>query len=410
MKFNETLTSFVAKDLAAGKIPMLLGEPGIGKSSWTEALAESMHTKCFTLAVNQLADKADLTGARLVPTGTNNNYKQVFYPHEVIMDAVEYANNNPRETPILFLDEINRTTADVTSAALSIPTMRRIGSVHLPSNLKVMIAGNDKGNITSLDEASISRFVLYRTEPDTQTFLNLTDTLNPFIRNVLQKNPSLVFCKSVGGITVAKKKDDDDDDNDSDSSLCIDDIITDGEGMLQITTPRTIMSLSDWLNMFDKNELIQLMATPATVEGMETNVLMEGIVGHTGYTNFAICVEDEIRNGVNTLSAIDASRTPKEPACYAKLKQQTDMNALQAYVASLNESELSACLVYGLYEKVDNKTILLELAKQANTICKEDMKILVNIVYAENYDVENWETIVNSGTKIGTVLEMYNQS
>ena len=148
MKFNSILTNFVSKDLSVGKVPMLLGEPGIGKSSWTEALAASMQTKCFTLAVNQLADKADLTGARLVPTGTDGNYKQVFYPHEVIMDAVEYANDHPRETPILFLDEINRTTADVTSAALSIPTMRRIGSIKLPANLRVMIAGNDKGNIT----------------------------------------------------------------------------------------------------------------------------------------------------------------------------------------------------------------------------------------------------------------------
>ena len=42
MKFNSMLTNFVAKDLNAGKIPMLLGEPGIGKSSWTEALAASM--------------------------------------------------------------------------------------------------------------------------------------------------------------------------------------------------------------------------------------------------------------------------------------------------------------------------------------------------------------------------------
>lgn len=409
MKFNSILTNFVSKDLAVGKIPMLLGEPGIGKSSWTEALAASMKTKCFTLAVNQLADKADLTGARLVPTGTDGNYKQVFYPHEVIMDAVEYANDHPRETPILFLDEINRTTADVTSAALSIPTMRRIGSIKLPANLRVMIAGNDKGNITSLDEASVSRFVLYRTEPDTQTFLDLRDDLNPFVRAALTKNPSLIFCKSID-VANADATASDDDDANGDESLCIDDIINDGEGMQQITTPRTIMSLSDWLNQFDKDELIQLMATPATVEGINTNMLMEGIVGHAGYTNFAICVENEIHAGINVMSATTASRTPKAPACYAALKQQSDMVALQTYVASLNEAELSACVLYGIYEKVDNKTILLELVKKAAKIMPDDMTMLMTLIASEDYDKENWETVLNSGSKIGTVLEMYSNS
>lgn len=410
MKFNDTLTSFVAKDLAAGKIPMLLGEPGIGKSSWTEALATSMQTKCFTLAVNQLADKADLTGARLVPTGDGDNYKQVFYPHEVIMDAVEYALDHPRETPILFLDEINRTTADVTSAALSIPTMRRIGSVKLPPNLKVMIAGNDKGNITSLDDASVSRFVLYRTEPDTQTFLTLSNTLNPFVKNVLMKNPSLVFCKSISVAIADTANNDNDDADKSEESLCIDDILMDGEGMQQITTPRTIMSLSDWLNLFDSSELIQLIATPAVVEGINTNALMEGIVGHAGYTNFSICVEEEIRVGINTTAINSVSKTPKEPKCYAALKRQTDMAALQTYIASLNEAELSACIIYGIFEKADNRLQLKELVKVANKIAPDDMSMLMSLIASEDYDKENWEAVTNSGTKIGNVLEMYSNS
>ena len=100
---------------------------------------------------NQLADKADLTGCRLVPVGTTKNgekeYAQVFYPHVVIRNAIKYAEENPDETPILFLDEINRTTPDVTSEALSIPTLRSIGNTNIPDNLKVIIAGNDKGKI-----------------------------------------------------------------------------------------------------------------------------------------------------------------------------------------------------------------------------------------------------------------------
>lgn len=399
MKFDSILTKFVTNDLKTGKVPMLLGEPGIGKSSWTEALAKSMQTQCFTLAVNQLADKADLTGARLVPTGNGNNYKQVFYPHEVIMDAVEYATNHPRETPILFLDEINRTTTDVTSAALSIPTMRRIGSIKLPSNLTVMVAGNDKGNITSLDEASVSRFVLYRTEPDTQTFLDLHSDLNPFIKSVLTKNPSLIFCKTLN---VAS----DTDDEESETTYSIDDIISDGSDMQQITTPRTLISLSDWLNLFNKDEIMQLLATPAVVNGDNTNLLMEGIIGHTGYTNFALALENEIQTNINITALNTMSKTPTKPVAYDTLKSQSDLAALQSFIDTMSDAEISACLTYGIFEKTSNENILLPLSRKATKLMPDDMKMLMSMVGSETYDKSNWDTVANSGTKIGAILEM----
>ena len=234
MKFDQTLMTLVRRNIEQNTIPMLLGEPGIGKSSWLTNLAALMHTSCFTLACNQLADKADLTGARLVPvteTQTDNNgneilvttgYKQVFYPHAVIHDAIEYAEKHPRETPILFLDELNRTTPDVTSEALSIPTLRSIGSKNLPNNLRVVIAGNDKGNVTSLDEASISRFVLYHVEPDVQTFFQVEPDLNPFIKTVLQPHPECIFCKKL--IDAVAEKDNDDDT----AEVLVDDIKDDG--------------------------------------------------------------------------------------------------------------------------------------------------------------------------------------
>lgn len=90
-KFNETFTRIVLHDLKqkVKNIPMLIGDVGIGKSSWVEkTVAKRLHTKAFTLPCNQLADKADLTGGRLVPVTDANGailtYEQVFYPHEAI--------------------------------------------------------------------------------------------------------------------------------------------------------------------------------------------------------------------------------------------------------------------------------------------------------------------------------------
>src|SRR5699024_10136713 len=114
-----------------------------------------------------------------------------------------------------------------------------------------------KGNVTSLDSASVTRFSQYRVTPDTQTFLNIHTDLNPFIKSVLTAYPDLIFCKKLT-LAVTKKKDDDDDDNQSDE-LSIEDLLEDADDMVQITTPRTIASLSDFLNQFTQQEMIEYL-------------------------------------------------------------------------------------------------------------------------------------------------------
>ena len=63
MLFNEMLVDTTIDSLEAGRVPALMGEPGIGKSSFVEDVARRTNTRCFTLPCNLLADKADLTGA-----------------------------------------------------------------------------------------------------------------------------------------------------------------------------------------------------------------------------------------------------------------------------------------------------------------------------------------------------------
>lgn len=407
MKFDNTLMTCVRKDLEKNLIPMLLGEPGIGKSSWLQALADLMHTKCFTLACNQLADKADLTGARLVPVtddeGNTVSYKQVFYPHAVIHDAIAYAKENPRETPILFMDELNRTTPDVTSEALSIPTLRAIGSVELPDNLRVVIAGNDKGNVTSLDEASISRFVLYHVIPDTQTFLALDPELNPFVKAVLTAHPECIFCKG----TVVKTESDDDDDDDKD--LAIDDILDDGEDMAQITTPRTISGISNWLNNFTNKELMELLANTHTIDGQEISALQEAIEGHVGSTPFAALLLNEIASGIMNVQNQANVNTVGKPACYDDMKACPDVSSLNTFIASMSDHDKSGCLLYALYEPADNTVYIKALAVCINKLSADDMKTLMTLSAIDKLDSDNVHAMLQTksilATKLSIILE-----
>jgi hypothetical protein len=365
MKFNDTLTTLIQQSLEVGATPALMGEPGIGKSSFVEALAYSMGTKAFVLPCNQLADKADLTGARLVPyekaDGTQS-YKQVFYPHQVIQECIDYALENPREWPILFLDEINRTTSDVTSGALTLVTLRRMGHIELPENVRLIVAGNDKGNVTTLDEASLSRFAIFHVEPDATTLMSvLGDALNPWVKKVLTQHPGLIFQKSTPNSIVADGRDDDDDDG----NVTMAELFDGGEEMNQLTTPRTIDHLSRWLNRVDRQELASHLATPVQIGG-------------------------PAHNRVNV---------PK-PNCYTTLKSAGTVTDLAAQISGLTQNEVSGSLLYAMKEKEDNSRLIEQLAQAAVQIEPEHTRTLFELVTTGQFDRQNLEAFLEVDSPI----------
>lgn len=399
MKFDNTLKKVVRMDVENGLIPMLLGEPGIGKSSWVEDLAKDMGTKCFTLAVNQLADKADLTGARLIPVKLDNGettYKQYFYPHAVIHDAIEYAKNNEDETPILFMDELNRTTPDVTSEALSIPTLRSIGSVKLPKNLRVITAGNDKGNITSLDEASISRFVLYKVEPDTDTFIKLDDNLNKYVKETLDKNPELIFCKKVEIV-----KGEDDEGNVYEEDLSIDDFGDFDEDMNQITTPRTIMGTSLWLNSLSDYDIKKLI----NEENNNVSLLEECIIAHVGETLFANKLLETIVEDFQNKVMVNITNKPKMPLKYNNLKKITKRDELEEEINKLSDEDKMDTLVYALYENNDNENLIIPLSKSFDKITGDKLRNLISLINQSEVNKDNYDLFLKQNTKLTNFVE-----
>ena len=404
MKFNDVFQDTVEKIINNSKqVPMLLGEPGIGKSSWVEDLGRKLHTIVFTLACNLLADKADLTGARLVPVETSTGettYEQVFYPHAVIRRAIAYAIENPHETPILFLDELNRTTPDVTSELLSIPTLRAIGNTDLPENLRVITAGNDKGNITTLDEASISRFVLFPVEPDVETFIQVNTKLNPFVKTVLMQHPESLFCKMVQAVTSQS-----DDDDDDDGMTSIDEILDDGEDMNQITTPRTITGVSNWLNCYDNAALMTLLQETRNRDGEEVSLLQEIIEGFTGRTNFTKFLMAEIATNLMTVNNQSNVTSVPKPQCYDKMKQCPDITALNQFISTMSDHDKSGCLVYALYEKTDNKAYINAiLASGITTLESNDMKSLMSLFGSDQLDDANVATFISNNAPLAVTL------
>lgn len=226
-------------------VPFIAGEPGIGKSATVKNLANEFKTKVFVLSVNQLGTREDLTGARSIKDPKTETYRQVFFPHAIIQEAIDYAKDHPKETPFLFLDEINRTSPDVTSAILALITERRIGTTELPDNIRIIAAGNDHGNVNNLDDASITRMAIFHVVPDVEDFIQAQPELNYYVKSVLRKHPNLLVNKEQDkGLNDST----DPDDMDDDVLAAQLDALDTNSGMKQMTVPRTLTYTSEFLN------------------------------------------------------------------------------------------------------------------------------------------------------------------
>lgn len=410
MLFNEMLVDTTIDLLEAGRVPALMGEPGIGKSSFVEDVARRTNTRCFTLPCNLLADKADLTGARLVLDEKTGIWSQKFFPHDTISQAISYAKNNPNEQPILFLDEINRTTSDVTSGTLTLVTLRRIGNEDLPKNLRIIVAGNDKGNVTALDDASVSRFAIINVAPDASTLIEVLDkNLHPWVKTVLEKHPETVFVKNTSEQTVADGQDDDDDDN---ATVSVFDLFDGTEEIRPFATPRTIDGVSRYLNILSFDKIVSLMATPSvTRDGRNISYLQEVIEGMTGNTSFTTLlmgvISDELSKG--STGTQNAQRVVK-PRIYDKLKEasKTSIDAINQVIATMTDNDASGCFVFAMYEREDNTTIIQALNERLDKLAQNHINELIVLWSSGALYSKNCETVncLDHGLalKINTVI------
>lgn len=409
MLFNEMLVTTTIKLLDANRVPALIGEPGIGKSSFVEDVARRTNTRCFTLPCNMLADKADLTGARLVLDEKTGVWSQKFFPHSTISKAIRYAEANPNEQPILFLDEINRTTSDVTSGTLTLVTLRSIGDEDLPKNLRIIVAGNDKGNVTALDDASVSRFAIINVAPDASTLIEVLDkNLHPCVKTVLEKHPETVFVKNTNEQAVADGQDDDDDDN---ATVSVFDLFDGTEEIRPFATPRTIDGVSQYLNVLSFEEIASLMATPSTTrDGRHVSYLQEVIEGMTGNTSFTTLlmgvISDELSKG--STGNNNAQRVVK-PRIYSELKEaaKTSVDAVNQVVATMTDNDASGCFVFAMYEREDNAVIIKALNERLTNLAQNHINDFILLLSSGALYAKNCETVNRLDHGLAKQLNMF---
>jgi hypothetical protein len=328
--------------------------------------------------------QADLTGCRTMSyKGTNGEdlFKQVFFPHAVVQEAIEEAKANPNKIVVLFLDEVNRTTAAVTSALLTFITARTIGTEKLPENIKLIAAGNDDGNVITLDQASISRFILRHCEPDASVFLGL-GKIHPVIEDILKQQPALIYqCKNA----VI--------DGDDDA------IYAEEENEFQqIATPRTIMGLNKAL--LDNSQMVM---------SMPEQDLKEYVAGFTGDTLFTEAIVTAIMANKFKLVTPNKVEAPARPACIDMFLNVSKLTDIQSIVANMSDEERSSAILYMLYDTTTNYTNYMpELinAYGKNMLMNGEMQKLTTIYNSGEYNRDAYDLIVNSQCALGQSFQM----
>lgn len=412
MKFNPVTNKTIANLIRINNVPFLLGDPGIGKSSMVRELCKENDFDFFGISMNQLADKADLTGCRSIKElvqcedgSTKEIWKQIFFPHAVIMDAINTARNNPNRIVVLFLDEVNRTTSDILTAAMSFTTDRRIGTEDFPDNVRFILAGNDKGAVVPVDEAFRSRTVIMRVEADVDTFLNLGLDLNPYIESVLKmhKTENIIFGRKLSAVTSGI-----DEDNEN-GEVDMVDILEDSDEFNQITTPRTIEALSKFLNTCSNSDLYDLLnETTVDDNGNPSNGLRDIIIAHTGDTQFTAYLLQTIAAALATTNNVQAQAAQihvTKPQCYNALKGCQDVASLNNMIGTLTNTDRSAAMLYMLYEKSNNAIYIQALAPTINKLEQTDMATLMQLSLSHQLDNDNVTALTDTNTVISTSLQ-----
>ena len=392
--------------------PFLAGEAGTGKSSVIEAMCDKYGWHFFKVACNLLGDRTDISGVRSVKVNETINgkveevWKQIFFPHKDVKDAMICAENHPDEITVLFLDEINRLSADITSAILSFTTDRKVGTETFPPNLRFITAGNDRGNITHLDEASMTRFAKFSVTPSVEKWLEFEGSnLNPYIKQVITNKPNLILCKPNNIVTSEV------DDDDGNTYVNDYEVFDEGENMDLYTCPRTLSGLNAILNAAGKDKLIYWLQKISrdTETGEEISFLEKLVISHVGDTEFKndllALIADDVSKGM--LQKASNVVTPKKPSFWKGLMNCADRQTRDTMIDNMSDEEKSEAILYAVYEKnTDNSDIIQTLAGRFNSqvLTGDYQPQFSNLKSHDELDADNYNALITSGTPLGTMI------
>lgn len=207
-KKTTNIIDILKQSMPGGRIPYLVGHPGIGKTT----IVKNLSPYCLSINVSSFSPDKFTGKSGIIYNNPNSlpnenrssePYTKTFEPdwHKNLIAISKKASTN-KERCILFIDEFDKLAPQMQVFINSlVETPRKLADWIIPENVDVVLAGNTK----EYSDASFpisgeveSRLVRYVVEPDLKNWLNWANNVNidPLIRSFLYNNGNY-FMKDV---------------------------------------------------------------------------------------------------------------------------------------------------------------------------------------------------------------------
>ena len=144
----------------ADNVPLIISQPGSGVFAAISKLAKDMGTKVFTIECPKLFSDQDLTGIPALASFLSAPTAIKLQP--VTMQAAEYAEGHPDETPILVMDGLGMAIPKVVDACANIAMTRSFNCAQLPDNLKIIFTSHGDVKFPTNETVIVNRLNIYR--------------------------------------------------------------------------------------------------------------------------------------------------------------------------------------------------------------------------------------------------------
>ena len=206
--------------------------------------------------------------------------------------------------------------------------------------------------------------------PDAETFLEKNTNLNPFVRDVISKNPRLITPDQIMSVQTVGSTDPDDDDEAA-TMFDINAFGDESAAFDQMTVPRTITSVSNWLNSLGENgikksgtdeelKLIQeLKSETISQDNASQSLLLYGIIAHSGNSEFSHELNQLIEEYFTSTMSSTATATTQglildrfrpEQDVINKMSRANDVPEVEALMDTLDAEQQERLFVW-LFEE-----------------------------------------------------------
>lgn len=180
----------VIRCMKVGRVPMIWGPPGIGKSELIAGIAKEQDRPIIDMRL-LIMEPTDLKG---IPYYDPESKTMRWAPPNELPQPGEIT----LKDAILFLDEINAAPQSVQAAAYQLILNRRVGAYELPKGVSMVAAGNretDKAVTFRMPSALANRFVHFemRVNFDDWETWAIDNRIHSSVIGFLKANPAKLF-------------------------------------------------------------------------------------------------------------------------------------------------------------------------------------------------------------------------